>query len=206
VTTVSARKGARGSYPKGIERRREIIAAAAELFAEDGYKNSSVRELARRLGLTQGGVLHHFSDKEELLVAVLELRDTSVSEYLAALPDADLPSRSRAVARYSAEHEGLTSLFITLSAEAIDVDHPAHEYFAEHYRATQDVATRLPDSEIPTQPGQPVSADVIATLERAVQDGLQLQRRYRKDLDTEAAVDAFWQLVGTARRAWANDD
>lgn len=200
---MSAHQGARGPYRKGIERRRDIVAAAAELFAEDGYKNSSVRELARRLGLTQAGVLHHFSDKEELLVEVLDLRDTSMSEYLAALPDADLPSRSRAVARYSAEHEGLTSLFIMLSAEAIDTGHPAHDYFIEHYHATADVATRLPETEIPDRPDPVLSADMIATLERAVQDGLQLQRRYREDLDTETAMDAFWHLVAAARHAWA---
>ncbi|KRF21822.1 TetR/AcrR family transcriptional regulator [Phycicoccus sp. Soil803] len=203
---MSSRTGARGPYRKGIERRREIIAAAAELFAEDGYKNSSVRELARRLGLTQAGVLHHFSDKEELLVEVLELRDTSVSEYLAALPDTDLPSRSRAVGRYSAQHEGLTSLFIMLSAEAIDSDHPAHDYFTEHYRATADVANRLPETDFPDPHDGVISADLIATLERAVQDGLQLQRRYREDLDAEAALDAFWHLVAAARHAWVIQD
>ena len=129
--------GPRGGYRKGTERRREIIAAAAELFAESGYRNSSMRELAKRVNLTQPGLLHYFANKEELLVEVLGLRDSSVANYLSTFRATDVATRSREVARHSAEHEGLTSLFIILSAEAIDDDHPAHGYFAEHYRSAQ---------------------------------------------------------------------
>jgi AcrR family transcriptional regulator len=199
---MAERTGPRGPYRKGLQRRREIIAAAAELFAESGYVNSSMRELARRMRLTQTGVLHHFADKEELLVEVLNLRDSSVADYLSELHATDVATRSREVARHSAEHEGLTSLFIILSAEAIDRDHPAHAYFAEHYRAAQ---TQTLDPGPAAAEGAPmgVSAEVIATLGIAVQDGLQLQRRYRDDLDVVEAVDAFWRLVAAARAHWA---
>lgn len=193
--------GSRGPYRKGIERRQAIIAAAADLFAESGYSNFSVRELARRLGITQPGVLHHFADKDELLIEVLKLRDTIVADRLDTLADVDLPTRSRAVARQSAENEGLTSLFIRLSAEAIDVDHPAHDYFKQHYALTGDVSQRLQHTEPPISPQLGVSPDIVATLERAIQDGLQLQHRYRDGLDVEEVVDAFWRLVNAARRA-----
>jgi hypothetical protein len=39
-----------------------------------------------------------------------------------------------------------------------------------------------------------------------VQDGLQLQRRYRDDLDVVEAIDAFWRLVAAARETWARQD
>jgi AcrR family transcriptional regulator len=197
---VAERNGPRGPYRKGLERRREIIAAAAELFAESGYTHSSMRELARRMNLTQPGVLHHFADKEELLVEVLGLRDSSVADYLSDLRVTDVASRSREVARHSAEHEGLTSLFIILSAEAIYRDHPAHSYFAEHYRSAQEqtLPASEPSGDVPVE----VSPELIAALGIAVQDGLQLQRRYRDDLDVVAAVDAFWRLVAAARRTW----
>ena len=199
---MAEHSGPRGPYRKGLERRREIIATAAELFAESGYTHSSMRELARRMRLTQAGVLHHFADKEELLVEVLGLRDSSVADYLSTLQATDVASRSREVARHSAEHEGLTSLFIILSAEAIYRDHPAHAYFAEHYRLAQ-TETREPVSETSGQASAGVSPELIATLGIAVQDGLQLQRRYRDNLDVVAAVDAFWRLVAAARTAWS---
>jgi AcrR family transcriptional regulator len=202
VEDMAERTGPRGPYRKGLQRRREIIAAAAELFAESGYAHSSMRELARRMRLTQTGVLHHFADKEELLVEVLGLRDSSVADYLSELHATDVATRSREVARHSAEHEGLTSLFIILSAEAIDRDHPAHTYFVEHYRSAQ-TQTLDPGPEAAERAPMGVSAEVIATLGIAVQDGLQLQRRYRDDLDVVEAVDAFWRLVAAARAHWS---
>ena len=199
---MAERTGPRGPYRKGLQRRREIIAAAAELFAESGYERSSMRELARRMRLTQTGVLHHFADKEELLVEVLGLRDSSVADHLSELRATDVATRSREVARHSAEHEGLTSLFIILSAEAIDRDHPAHPYFVEHYRSAQ-TQTFDPGPEASGHAPMGVSPEVIATLGIAVQDGLQLQRRYRDDLDVVDAVDAFWRRVAAARAHWS---
>lgn len=193
--------GARGPYRKGVERRREIVAAAAELFGESGYTHSSMRELAKRVGLSQALLLHYFSDKEDLLVEVLNLRDTSVADYLADIDESDVATRSREVARHSAEHEGLTSLYIALSAEAIDPDHPAHGYFVDHYHAAQK-QTREPGMKA-SEPPAGVSPDLVTALGIAVMDGLQIQRQYRPDVDPVAAVDAYWEMVSAARSWWA---
>ncbi|TDL45257.1 TetR/AcrR family transcriptional regulator [Microbacterium oleivorans] len=193
--------GARGPYRKGVERRREIVAAAAELFGESGYTHSSMRELAKRVGLSQALLLHYFSDKEDLLVEVLNLRDSSVADYLADIAESDVATRSREVARHAAEHDGLTSLYIALSAEAVDPDHPAHGYFVDHYRAAQ-LQTRE-SAEVNGEPPAGVSPDLVTALGIAVMDGLQIQRQYRPDVDPVAAVDAFWQMVSAARSWWA---
>ncbi|MDO4033234.1 TetR/AcrR family transcriptional regulator [Clavibacter michiganensis] len=191
----------RGPYRKGVERRREIVAAAAQLFSESGYTHASMRELAKRVGLSQALLLHYFSDKEDLLVEVLNLRDASVAEYLADIADSDIATRSRKVARHAAEHEGLTSLYIALSAEAIDPEHPAHEYFADHYRSAQE-QTREPGADAGVVPAG-VSPELVTALGIAVMDGLQVQRQYRPDVDPVAAVDAFWELVAAARSWWS---
>lgn len=191
---------ARGPYRKGVERRREIIAAAATLFGESGYTHSSMRELAKRVGLSQALLLHYFSDKEDLLVEVLNLRDASVADYLADIAESDVATRSREVARHSAEHEGLTSLYIALSAEAIDSDHPAHTYFVDHFRIAQE-QTREPEADA-GEPPAGVSPELVTALGIAIMDGLQIQRQYRPDLDAVAAVEAFWELVAAARSWW----
>lgn len=198
---MSDHRRSRGPYRKGIERRKEIIAAAAQLFAESGYTHSSVRELAKRVNLTQPGVLHYFSDKEELLLEVLKYRDASVSAFLASLSSENLVERSREVVRHAAENEGLTSLFIFLSAEAIYQDHPAHEYFVRHYRSAREKGRDL-EASLPSPSADEVDPEMIMTLSAAVQDGLQVQRRYAEDLDVTEAVDAFWRLVSTAHAAW----
>jgi AcrR family transcriptional regulator len=43
-----------------------IAAAAIELFAEKGYAGTSVRDIARRAGLTEGAMYRHFGGKEAL--------------------------------------------------------------------------------------------------------------------------------------------
>lgn len=191
----------RGPYRKGVERRREIIVAAAQLFGESGYTHASMRELAKRVGLSQPLLLHYFSNKEDLLVEVLNLRDAHVAEYLADIADADVATRSRRVARHAAEHEGLTSLYVALSAEAIDPDHPAHQYFVDHYEAAQRL-TREPGVENGEVPAG-VSPELVSTLGIAMMEGLQIQRQYLTDIDGVAVVDAFWETVAAARSWWA---
>src|ERR1044071_3743207 len=53
--------------------RRELItAAAAELFAERGYRGASIEEIARRSGVTPPVVYEHFDSKRELYRDLLE--------------------------------------------------------------------------------------------------------------------------------------
>ncbi|ANQ85687.1 TetR/AcrR family transcriptional regulator [Azoarcus olearius] len=53
-----------------VERRQVILTAAAELFSEQGYDRSSIRDIARKVGLLPGSVYHYFPSKDELYLAV----------------------------------------------------------------------------------------------------------------------------------------
>lgn len=55
----------------GSPRRADVIATAGELFRLHGYERTTVRELARAVGLQSGSLFHHFRSKEEILVAVM---------------------------------------------------------------------------------------------------------------------------------------
>lgn len=52
-------------------RRQEILAAALELLAEEGYAGASLRKLAARLGIAQPSLYHYFATKEDLVEQVL---------------------------------------------------------------------------------------------------------------------------------------
>lgn len=54
------------------EFRREILDAARELFAGDGYGNFSMRKLARRIGYSPTTIYLYFRDKDELLFCLSE--------------------------------------------------------------------------------------------------------------------------------------
>ncbi|BBH69940.1 TetR family transcriptional regulator [Actinoplanes sp. OR16] len=53
------------------KKRAAILAAAREVFAETGYEKATVREIARRAGVTHGLVVLHFSSKEQLFLAAV---------------------------------------------------------------------------------------------------------------------------------------
>ena len=52
-------------------RRAEIVAIAGELFAERGYANTTVREIADAAGILSGSLYHHFDSKESMIEALL---------------------------------------------------------------------------------------------------------------------------------------
>lgn len=53
-------------------RRKELVSTAAYLFKENSFDRTTVRMLASETGLKSGSLFHHFKDKEEILVAVIE--------------------------------------------------------------------------------------------------------------------------------------
>jgi AcrR family transcriptional regulator len=53
-------------------RRSEVVATAAELFAERGYDSTSMSELTAATGLAAGGLYHYIEGKDDLLIAICD--------------------------------------------------------------------------------------------------------------------------------------
>ena len=60
-----------GVVRAGSERRDEILAIAAELFAERGFAATTVREIADSAGILSGSLYHHFDSKESMVEELL---------------------------------------------------------------------------------------------------------------------------------------
>jgi AcrR family transcriptional regulator len=54
----------------GERSRGDILATAAICFMERGYTETSIDDVARRLGATKGRVYHHFASKADLFAAI----------------------------------------------------------------------------------------------------------------------------------------
>lgn len=50
-------------------RREELLLAAAKLFAEHGFEATSMRDIAKAVGMLAGSMYYHFPSKEELVAA-----------------------------------------------------------------------------------------------------------------------------------------
>ncbi|MGW1738741.1 TetR family transcriptional regulator [Nocardia sp. NPDC001965] len=63
-------RGWREFGPPGFD---PVLTAAIALFVEIGYHGTTVRALARRAGTSVPGLYHHYRDKQEVLVRILDL-------------------------------------------------------------------------------------------------------------------------------------
>lgn len=71
--------------------RGALVAAARALFAERGYAGVATEEIVQRAGVTRGALYHQFTDKEDLLRAVLHdlARELAEASATAALRETD---------------------------------------------------------------------------------------------------------------------
>lgn len=69
MTTASESQRRRGRPPKGerLDTRQELLDAALQLFADQGYAATTVRQIAEVVGVRDSAIYGHFSAKQELL-------------------------------------------------------------------------------------------------------------------------------------------
>ncbi|WP_046469167.1 TetR/AcrR family transcriptional regulator [Allosalinactinospora lopnorensis] len=91
-------------------RQREIIAVASRVFAERGYHNTGVADIARELGAGHGTFYRYFESKLDLLRHVL---DHAVDRIMAALADED-PGASDTAQEYRAQVERIGAALFRL--------------------------------------------------------------------------------------------
>ncbi|CAG7615218.1 TetR/AcrR family transcriptional regulator [Actinacidiphila bryophytorum] len=60
------------AQPRRSDTRRRIQQVALELFAEQGYEKTSLREIAERLDVTKAALYYHFKTKEDILSSIAE--------------------------------------------------------------------------------------------------------------------------------------
>lgn len=165
--------------PQGQGTRERIIAVAIRVFASQGFRGVPLDLIATEAGVTRQGILYHFASKAELLVAVLEQHEFDNAERIAALlaeHDHALVPTMRAYMNAAVENRGLIRMLLVLAAEAMDVDHPGHEWFVERYRRTRtDVVTWVREGQEAGRLSTAMSAERFAAVIVAIADGLQLQ-------------------------------
>lgn len=185
-------------YAKGLAKREEILISALEVIARTGYDRTSVRELAAAVGLSQAGLLHYFSSKEELFAEILLKRD--------AVDQAAADERSEppvdalvSVVRHNADVPGLVQLYAQFSVAASHPEHPAHDAFVERYgRIRRLLATDIADRQLAGDLPGHLNPQSVANLLIAVCDGLQTQWMLDPTIDMAEHLASLVSLLGSA--------
>jgi AcrR family transcriptional regulator len=195
----------RRRYAKGAATREEILDVAYQLFERKGYDRTSVREIARSTGLSQGALLHHFSSKEELFVEVLRRRDRQNRDGQRAGDVADRPDDAAdisvdgllSVVDHNAQEPGLVRLYVAMSAEGTDDESPARGFFEERYQWLRtEVAADIRRQQERGEVSRKLDADTVASLLLAAADGLQIQWLLDPDgVDMGARLAELWAAL-----------
>jgi len=97
-------------------RRADMVAIAAELFAQKGYRATTVREIADAAGILSGSLYHHFDSKESIGDEILSgfinqvLADYRAAVVEAADPRAALEQIVRTTSRTLAQHRAALTM------------------------------------------------------------------------------------------------
>jgi AcrR family transcriptional regulator len=98
----AGRPRAAGTQRAGLSTRDEILEAAATLFTEHGYTDTTTRQIAAVVGIRQASLYYHFADKGSILSALLTgTVEPAVhfAEWLETQP-LDAPTKLYALAKY----------------------------------------------------------------------------------------------------------
>jgi AcrR family transcriptional regulator len=185
---------ATGKYAKGVAKRNEILQTALEVFSREGYRGASLREIAEAVNLSQAGLLHYFGSKEELFAEILRVRDESDGDAYAQSGSAS--DALVAIMRHNATVPGLVQLYATISAEAAEPTHPAHEFFARRYdvlraKFVESVKNRQAAGSLDST----LDPAALASIMLAVADGLQVQWLIDPSIDMAANIEYLWSLI-----------
>ncbi|MEW1659024.1 MULTISPECIES: helix-turn-helix domain-containing protein [unclassified Streptomyces] len=179
------------------ESSERILSAAAELFAEKGYRQTTFAAVAERSGISRGSIPWHFGSKEGLLLAVLERSVNLISAGLAEEP----AGTEQVEASFDRITEGAhalwalptTKLFATLLVEALEPDSPIHSRYAEIHHTLRTHCRRQLE-QLPLPPG--VSAEALSAAIIGAGIGIHQQWLLAPDrIDPEQALAALRAMV-----------
>lgn len=183
----------RGPYKKGVQRRREIVDAAARIFARHGYHAGSLRHIAEEVGVTGAALIRYFGSKEGLLVAVLRRWQEESSRWQGPHTGLEHIRALIPLMRYHTTHRGFIELFLTLSTEASNPDHPAREFIVKRYEQALHGFNRQLSIAKDVGDILPLPDDAIDLESRsliALMDGMELQWLLNPELDLVSTFQA----------------
>lgn len=199
----------KGPAGAGEATRERIVSAAAELFAERGFHATPMTSIAEAAQLSQTGLMHHFPSKDALLAAVLEQRDVRDYAAIAALRTEtargwDAFDDTVELVRLNADREAFVRLFTSLAGEAVDPEHPGHEWLGSHHAQAISVLARAIGEAVEDGTADPdTPADTIARQFVALMDGLQLQ--WLMDPANVDMAHDISEYLATVRARWQRD-
>lgn len=128
-------------FAKGEDRKQRILGVAQRLLTRNGWRNTTLAQIAREAGVTPAGLLHHFESKEQLLHAVVDARDADDDAH--ADRSGDLIREIARVGERVNRAPQLVGSFAVLLVENLMPDAPLHDRLLSRHKAAIDIVADL---------------------------------------------------------------
>ena len=180
---------------RGQARREALIDVALRAFAAHGYRGASIGAIAREARISEAGLLHHFPSKRQLLFGVLEHLSLNFRQTEERFDpnDRSFCDALLSLARFHEADPTFVRLFVVLSAESVNPEHPAHEYFTAGYETLRaGFAARFASDQQQGFVVPEADPELMARVVISILDGLRLQfLLFDGDLRIAAPLEAF---------------
>lgn len=173
-------------------RRRQILAAAREVFAAKGFAQTSTGEIVAASGLSTGAVYSYFPSKNDLVVAVCEDAVDNLVDLASIRDAAELLDRMRA------RHSGHARLMAQVWAEAAVSPDLAALIRAQMARDQEKVAELVHRDRVERGLSGSVDPAGVAVALLAMLTGYSQRLAIGVDIDTDAFRAALQALLGDA--------
>ncbi len=192
----------RRRQPKGDKRDRtkaKLVQATIELIREKGFEHTTLAEVAERAGMTTGAIYWNFKNRDDLFMAVAEVKGgpivadirpgMSAEEVMRAMADAviaAIPQRRDAMLgtlafhTHTLKHEELRSRVLADTAEA-------------YRKAAAATLALAPEDQLP------MSVDNLVRVMHALTDGLLLRRILTPELIPDEVFHEAFALFARVR-------
>lgn len=154
------------------ERRRDILAAAAQLFRASGFEGTGVQEIARSAGVAAGTVYLYFPSKEAILVGLQEDFEAGLVDRFSEISEAVLAEED-ATGEIVGYREVIDRLIDGVVAFSLE-NRTVAEVLARHAALS------------PLASGSPLGGGLTEVLARVIRAGVRLGYIHTSDPETAA--------------------
>ena len=186
------------------EKRPLILRAATEVFAEQGFNSVTVAAIADRAGIGKGTVYEYFSSKDELLFAVFEWMNEGIFDRIHGLIEVGGTNLDRL--------RGLLGLGAQITREQMEMQAVVLDFWSasrgtkleERYNQAclttfrayrRLVADVIREGQTAGEIRSIVDPEAVAAMVVAAMDGLGVQIFFDRELDPEATVSGFGEVL-----------
>ncbi|WP_317444682.1 helix-turn-helix domain-containing protein [Streptomyces collinus] len=181
--------------------RQRIQDVALELFAEQGYEKTSLREIAERLDVTKAALYYHFKSKEEIIVSLFEDLTQPIEDLIewGRSQPHTLETKQDLIRRYSEALSGAEPLFRFMQENQATVrELRIGDAFKDRMRGLRDILID-PEAELVDQV-RSVSAMFTLHAGMFVMQDLEGDPEKKREAVLEVALDLIAQAHERAHR------